>query len=58
MNNWHSYYKDSNNNINLPTAYIVGNFPQSTKDIPSLLRHSDVVTLFHEMGHALHHLIK
>ncbi len=46
MNNWHSYYKDSNNNINLPTAYIVGNFPQSTKDIPSLLRHSDVVTLF------------
>ena len=57
MNNWHSYYKDSNNNINLPTAYIVGNFPQSTKDIPSLLRHSDVVILFHEMGHALHHLL-
>ncbi|PRN00620.1 M3 family metallopeptidase [Aliarcobacter cryaerophilus] len=57
MNNWHSYYKDSNNNINLPIAYIVGNFPQSTKDIPSLLRHSDVVTLFHEMGHALHHLL-
>ena len=57
MNNWHSYYKDSDNNINLPTAYIVGNFPQSTKDIPSLLRHSDVVTLFHEMGHALHHLL-
>ena len=57
MNNWHTYYKDSNNNINLPTAYIVGNFPQSTKDIPSLLRHSDVVTLFHEMGHALHHLL-
>ncbi|QNM91171.1 M3 family metallopeptidase [Aliarcobacter cryaerophilus] len=57
MNNWHSYYKDSNNNINLPTAYIVGNFPQSTKDIPSLLRHGDVVTLFHEMGHALHHLL-
>ena len=57
MNNWHSYYKDSNNKINLPTAYIVGNFPQSTKDIPSLLRHSDVVTLFHEMGHALHHLL-
>lgn len=57
MNNWHSYYKDSSGKINLPTAYIVGNFPQSTKDIPSLLRHSDVVTLFHEMGHALHHLL-
>lgn len=57
MNNWHSYFRNSNGEINLPTAYIVGNFPQSTKEIPSLLRHSDVVTLFHEMGHALHHLL-
>lgn len=57
MNNWHSYYKTSNDEIKLPTAYIVGNFPQSTNEIPSLLRHSDVVTLFHEMGHALHHLL-
>lgn len=57
MNNWHSYYKTSNDEIKLPTAYIVGDFPQSTNEIPSLLRHSDVVTLFHEMGHALHHLL-
>ena len=57
MNNWHSHYKTSDGEIKLPTAYIVGNFPQSTKDTASLLRHSDVVTLFHEMGHALHHLL-
>ncbi|MBP6713722.1 MAG: M3 family metallopeptidase, partial [Aliarcobacter sp.] len=57
MNNWHSHYKNSDGDIKLPTAYIVGNFPQSTKDTASLLRHSDVVTLFHEMGHALHHLL-
>src|SRR5574344_235495 len=57
MNNWHSYYRTSDDKIKLPTAYIVGNFPQSTKDIPSLLRHSDGVTVFHEMGHALHHLL-
>jgi oligopeptidase A len=57
MNNWHSHYRNSDGEIKLPTAYIVGNFPQSTKDTPSLLRHSDVVTLFHEMGHALHHLL-
>ena len=57
MNNWHSHYKTSSGEIKLPTAYIVGNFPQSTNETPSLLRHSDVVTLFHEMGHALHHLL-
>lgn len=57
MNNWHTHFKNSNGKIKLPTAYIVGNFPQSTKEVPSLLRHNDVTTLFHEMGHALHHLL-
>ncbi|QKJ23117.1 M3 family metallopeptidase [Poseidonibacter lekithochrous] len=57
MNNWHSHFDKSNGETQLPTAYIVCNFPQSTDTTPSLLRHSDVVTLFHEMGHALHHLL-
>ena len=57
MNNWHSHYVDSKGQKHLPTAFIVCNFPQSTETTPSLLRHSDVVTLFHEMGHALHHLV-
>jgi len=56
MNNWHSHYTKADGTLQLPTAYIVCNFPQSTENTPSLLRHSDVVTLFHEMGHALHHL--
>lgn len=56
MNNWHSrYFKDGD--IILPTAFIVCNFAPSTDKIPSLLKHSDVVTLFHELGHALHHLL-
>ncbi len=57
MNNWHSYYINSKGKEQLPTAYIVGNFPPAKDDTPSLLRHDDVVTLFHEMGHALHHLL-
>jgi len=57
MNNWHSYYINSNGKEQLPTAYIIGNFPPAKDDTPSLLRHDDVVTLFHEMGHALHHLL-
>ncbi|RXJ98338.1 peptidase M3 [Arcobacter sp. CECT 8986] len=57
MNNWHTHYIDNKNKEHLPTAFIVCNFPPSKDNTPSLLRHDDVVTLFHEMGHALHHLL-
>ena len=40
----------------LASAYISCNFAPSTADQPSLLKHDDVVTLFHEMGHAIHHM--
>ncbi len=56
MHNWQSYYIDANNKENLASAFVVANFAPSTKEQPSLLRHDDVVTLFHEMGHAIHHL--
>ena len=56
MNNWHTH-SILNGKETLATAYIVCNFPTSSDTAPSLLRHSDVVTLFHEMGHALHHML-
>ncbi len=57
MNNWQTHCKDEHGETVLSSAYIVCNFPASSKTTPSLLRHDDVVTLFHEMGHALHHML-
>ena len=41
----------------LPVGYLVCNFPPEQPDTPSLLTHDEVVTLFHEFGHMLHHLL-
>jgi oligopeptidase A len=56
MHDWETHYTDSKGQSHLPSAFVVANFSPATDAIPSLLRHDDVVTLFHEMGHALHHL--
>ncbi len=38
----------------LPLTAIVANLPTPSPGAPALLRHDDVVTLFHEFGHVLH----
>ena len=40
-----------------PVALLTCNFAPPVGDKPALLTHDDVITLFHEFGHGLHHML-
>jgi oligopeptidase A len=40
-----------------PHAFLTCNFAPPTPELPSLLTHDDLLTLLHEFGHGLHHLL-
>ncbi|HAN29284.1 MAG TPA: oligopeptidase A [Haliea salexigens] len=43
--------------LQLPVAYLVCNFTAPVGEQPSLLTENEMVTLFHEFGHGLHHML-
>lgn len=46
-----------NGKLQTPVAYLTCNFRPPIGESPSLLTHDEVVTLFHEFGHGLHHML-
>ena len=51
------WLRPDNGTLQTPVAHLVCNFAEGVNGKPPLLTHDDVITLFHEFGHGLHHML-
>ena len=57
MDGYKSRRRFADGTLQLPTAYLVCNFTPPVGDKEARLSHDEIITLFHETGHSLHHLL-
>jgi len=57
MDSYQSRFKPDAASQQIPIAYLTCNFAPGVNNQPALLTHDEVVTLFHEFGHGLHHML-
>jgi oligopeptidase A len=57
MNDCRGRWRRPEGVLQLPVAHLVCNFAPPVGGRPALLSHDDVLTLFHEFGHGLHHML-
>ena len=49
--------RNADNSIQTPVAYLTCNLTPPIGEDPALFTHDEVITLFHEFGHGLHHML-